>query len=117
VKKRLFTSYLPIAAGNKLAGFFSGTVYQNLSDKTELLKMEMEKRSIDMPAISENFTQNDFYRTSAEKLEMSMPELNAYLWQTYQPYKIWYIFAVITVFSVVALFLYNKFVLKEQKSN
>jgi len=107
------TSFLPLAAGNKLAGFFSGTVYQNLSDKTELLKLEMEKRSIEMPLISESFTQNDYYRTAAEKLQLSMPELNAYLWQTYQPYKIWYIFAGITAVSVVALFLYNKFILEK----
>jgi len=106
------TSFLPAAAGNKLAGFISGTVYQITSDKTELLRTEVEKRGLDIPQISENFTQNQFYSLSAEKMNLSSSELTQFLWQNYQPYKIWYVFAGLMAVSVVALYLYNRFIIK-----
>ena len=117
-KKGLYmgTSFLPIAVGNYLAGIFSGSVYQGMSDKTSLLRKEVEKRGLNIPEISESFTQNDFYKMAEEQLKMNSEQLNQFLWENYNPSKIWYIFAAITGVTVVALFLYNKFMISDTEN-
>jgi POT family proton-dependent oligopeptide transporter len=105
------TSFLPVAVGNKLAGWFSGPVYQSMSDKVSLLEHEVAKRGLDIPAISKTFTQNDYMKRAAELLHTDQHGLTQMLWNTYHPYKIWMIFSAIGVVTIIALFLYNKFVL------
>lgn len=117
-KKGLYmgTSFLPVAVGNYLAGYFSGTVYQETSDKVSLLRLEVEKRGFDIPEISGSFTQNDFFTLAGDKMQMTSTELTQYLWETYNPSKIWYIFAVITLVTVISLFAYDKFLLKASEN-
>ncbi len=109
------TSFLPVAVGNKLAGWFSGPVYQSMSDKVSLLEHEMAKRGLEIPAISKTFTQNDYLKRAAELLHTDQHGLTQMLWNTYHPYKIWMIFSAIGVVTIVALFLYNTFVLGRVK--
>ena len=47
-KKALYmgTSFLPIAAGHKLAGILSGDLYANIAEKFTLLTQEVEKRGL-----------------------------------------------------------------------
>lgn len=112
-KKALYmgTSFLPIAAAHQLCGWLSGSVYEKTSDNIYLLKMEMASRNIDMPAISNSFTKNDYMSMAANKLSMTQPELIQYLWSTYHPSKIWIIYSGIAVSAVVLLWLYNRFIL------
>ncbi len=105
------TSFLPVAVGNKLAGWFSGPVYQSMSDKVSLLEHEVARRGLDIPAISKSFTQNDYMKRAAELLHTDQHGLTQMLWNTYHPYKIWMIFSAIGVVTIIALFLYNIFVL------
>ncbi len=105
------TSFLPVAVGNYLAGIFSGPVYQSMSDKVTLLKLEAAKRGLEIPEISKNFTQNDYFKKAAELLHTDQHGLTQMLWDTYHPYRIWVIFSSIGVATIIALFLYNKFVL------
>lgn len=106
-------SFLPMAGGNFFAGLLSGSVYENKSDKISLLQQEVEKQNLNIPEISENFSQNDYVLKAQELMGMEQWELTNYLWQTYQPGKIWIIFAAIGMFSVIALILYDKFILKK----
>ncbi len=105
------TSFLPVAVGNYLAGIFSGPVYQSMSDKVTLLQTEMAKRSLSIPAISKTFTQNDYFKRAAELLHTDQHGLTQMLWNSYHPYRIWMIFSAIGVVTIIALFLYNKFIL------
>jgi dipeptide/tripeptide permease len=105
------TSFLPVAVGNYLAGVFSGPVYQSMSDKVTLLQHEVVKRGLQIPAISKNFTQNDYLKRAAELMHTDQHGLTQMLWNTYHPYRIWVIFSTIGVITIIALFLYNKFVL------
>ncbi len=105
------TSFLPVAVGNYLAGIFSGPVYQSMSDKVTLLQTEMAKRSLDIPAISKTFTQNDYFKRAAELLHTDQHGLTQMLWDNYHPYRIWMIFSAIGAATIIALFLYNRFVL------
>jgi len=105
------TSFLPVAAGNYLTGFLSGNLYEAWTDKITLLKTEVAKRGIEIKEIGENFSQNDYINTAAKQMGMTNQELTDFLWNTYNPSKIWYVFTAIGVATVIALFLYNKFVI------
>lgn len=103
-------SFLPMAGGNFLAGILSGNVYQNKSDKITILQREVEARNLNIPEISNEFSQNDYIARAGELMEMENWELTNYLWETYQPGNIWVIFAAIGFSSVIALLIYNRFV-------
>jgi dipeptide/tripeptide permease len=105
-------SFLPMAGGNFFAGLLSGNVYQKYSDKISLLKLEVEKRGLDIPDISDKFSQNDYMEKAGELMNLNGHELTAYLWSTYHPYNIWLIFAVIGVTTAFAMWLFNRYLIK-----
>lgn len=106
------TSFLPVAAGNYFTGFLSGNLYEAWTDKISLLKIEVVKRGLEIPEITNGFTQNDYINKAAEQMGMNNQQLTDFLWNTYNPSKIWYVFSAIGIVTVIALMLYNKFILK-----
>ena len=102
--------YIPMAAGNFFAGLLSGGVYEKLSDKTSLLRKEVESRGLDIPEVSGTFTQNDFFFFLSQLMEMTRQELTDYLWITYNPSKIWIVFTAIGLATVISLVIYQKIV-------
>ncbi len=108
-------SFLPMAGGNFFAGILSGSVYGNMSDKLTLLQRDLQQRSLKLPEISDQFTQNDLFQMAAQKLQMNQAELTDYLWQTYHPQNIWYIFTGIGIATALILLIYDRLVLS--KSN
>ena len=107
-------SFLPYAGGNLFAGMISGGVYQGMSDKISLLQKEVAARGLDIPAITDNFTQNDYINRAAELMGMDRLELTDYLWQTHNPSKIWIVIFAIGMGTVVLLYLYDKLLLKSK---
>jgi len=106
------TSFLPIAAAHKLAGWLSGDFYEGISDKFFLLQKEVAKRGLDFPAeYSDAFTKNDFFNQAAEKMQMTSSQLTDFLWQNYHPSNIWMVFSGIAVLAVIFLWLYDRFVM------
>ncbi|WP_346861935.1 MFS transporter [uncultured Draconibacterium sp.] len=113
-KKALYmgTSFLPIAAAHKLAGWLSGDFYEGISDKYFLLQKEVAKRGLEFPSeFSVEFTKNDFFSQAADKMNMSQVELTNFLWKSYHPSNIWIVFSGIAVSAVVFLWLYDRFVI------
>ncbi|MFA9371358.1 MAG: MFS transporter [Labilibaculum antarcticum] len=112
-KKALYMGYsfIPVFLGNVFAGFISGNVYQNMSDKTLFVKQEVAKRGLE---ISENLSQNEYFNKAAESMNMNPMELTNYLWTSYNPSKIWYIILAIGLFSVVALYFYDRLLLNRK---
>ncbi|RLD83570.1 MAG: MFS transporter [Bacteroidetes bacterium] len=110
------TSFLPVAAGNFFTGFLSGNLYQAWSDKVSLLQTEVAKRGLEIKEVGEGFTQNDYYNKAGELMGMSQQELTDFLWNAYNPSKIWMVFSAIGIATIIGLVLYDKFVLggKEQ---
>lgn len=106
------TSFLPIAVGNWFAGIVSGPVYERTSDKISLLRTEMVSRGHILPELSDNYTQNDFIAESAKILNTDAQGITQMLWESYNPSKIWYVFAGIGLVTAVALLLYNRYMLK-----
>jgi len=113
-KKGLYMgmSFLPLAGGNFLAGYLSGNIYGTMSDKINLLKNEFTSHDWQIPEQTEIFTKNDFLALGCEKLGMSSQELTNYLWDTYHPSNIWYIFTAIGMITVVGLWIYDKTIIK-----
>lgn len=100
-------SFLPMSGGNYLAGVLSGTVYGSMSDKMTLLQKELASRNIQLPEITAEYTQTDFFNDAMQKLNMNSHELTLYLWEQYNPQQIWIVLASIGVFTGFALILYN----------
>ncbi len=116
-KKALYMgmSFLPVAAGNFIGGFLSGSVYGKMSDKITLLTKEFATKGWDVPKIDAQFTQNDFLNLGMQKFGFTEQQLTDYLWTTYHPEHIWYVFTGIGIFTVVALFLYDRVILRNSK--
>lgn len=109
-------SFIPYAGGNFFAGQISGGVYQNLSDKVTILQKEVAARGLDIPPVSGQFTQNDYFNRAGELMGMSPRELTDYLWQTYHPNKIWYVVFGIGLLTVVLMYLYDIFIIRPKRS-
>lgn len=115
-KKALYMgmSFLPVAIGNFLGGYISGSVYGKMSDKLTLLQHEFVKRGFDVPVIDKNFTQNDFYNLAMQKMNMTAQQITDLLWTNYHPDHIWFVFTGIGLATVVALFIYDRVILKSK---
>ena len=105
------TSFLPIAAGHQLAGWLSGDVYEKIADKIYLIQLEVAKRGISIPEISEEFTKNDYVQMASQNLGMEGRVLDNFLWTTYHPSNIWMIYSGVAVSAVVLLWLYDRFII------
>ena len=111
------TYFLPIFLGNFLTTFVSGNLYQAWSDKLSLLQTEMSNRGIQMPEISKEFTKNDFFASASEKLGMTEVEMTQFVWDSYNPNKIWYVIVGIGVVTILALTVYDRMVIRPREVN
>ena len=108
-------SFLPISGGNFLGGLLSGNLYGSLSDKYNLLRGYLAENNIQLPADARTTDDALLFNQSMEKLNLSSTDLTQLLYQTYQPGKIWLIFAGIGLATGVLLFIYNRFVLNNNR--
>lgn len=106
-------SFIPMAGGNLAAGYISGDVYGMMSDKINLLRTDLVEKGVNVPQISTEFTQNDLLKLGAQKLQMDQQELTLYLWENYQPGKIWVVLLAIGLTTALALFLYDYFLMRD----
>ncbi len=114
-KKALYMGYsfLPVFIGSIFAGFISGGVYQNMSDKHTLLVKYLSFRGISVP---EGDSHNDYFNRAATSLNMSDKELTNFLWDHYQPSNIWLVIISIGLFSALCLYLYNKLLISKSQA-
>jgi dipeptide/tripeptide permease len=111
------TYFLPVAAGNFFAGFISGDLYEAWSDKISLLQTEMATRGISMPTISDTFSKADYFTLASEKLEMNQSQIKQMLWENYNPSKIWFVIVGIGIFTIIALSIYDRMVIRPKENN
>jgi len=109
-------SFLPMSGGNFFAGLLSGPVYGSWSDKVYLLRKDMTERGIQMPELSEDFTQNELFFEAARAYNMSVNDLTAYLWNTYQPADIWWLFTGIGIATALLLFAFDRLLMRGKNS-
>ncbi len=109
-------SFLPMSGGNFFAGLLSGPVYGSWSDKVYLLRKDMTERGIQMPELSEDFTQNELFFEAARVYNMSVNDLTAYLWDTYHPADIWWLFTGIGIATALLLFAFDRLLMRGKNS-
>jgi len=114
-KKAIYMGYsfIPVFIGNVLAGIISGDVYQKISDKVEFVRAEAASLDLSIPS---GLSNNAFFDAVAQKMNMSSIELTHHLWEKYHPAQIWYVIFAIGLVAVVALFLYDRFMIKDNVS-
>lgn len=105
-------SFLPLAGGNFFAGLLSGGTYSRMSDIVSLLQREVASRGLELPAISEHFSSNEYISLAASKMGMSQGELTNFLWDTYHPQNIWMVFCGIGLVTALLLWLFDRFIMK-----
>ncbi|QZE13847.1 MFS transporter [Halosquirtibacter laminarini] len=112
-KKALYMGYsfIPVFLGNLFAGFIAGDLYGKWSDKAAIVKDFAQEKGF---AISNELSQNEYFHSVAQKMNMSDHQLTDLLWNQYNPSKIWVLIYAVGIFSVVALFLYNRFILNKK---
>lgn len=109
-KKALYmgTSFLPIALGHFAAGWISGKPFEVIADKYYLLSKALADKGL---ILSQNgLSQNEFFTKAQGMMNMDANQLEQYLWNTYHPSNIWFLFAGIAVLGSVLLFLYDRFI-------
>jgi hypothetical protein len=132
-KKALYLGYVNIpigigwAVGNKVSGYLYDNYgekarlsLQYLAEKTDYLqRMGLSKWNGD-PATLEKatlVTRPQAYATLKNYLGKGGPEVTQILWDTYQPYQIWYYLAGFGIASMAALFIFIRWTQKTGKMN
>ncbi|HEC43190.1 MAG TPA: MFS transporter [Bacteroides sp.] len=106
------TYFLPIAAGNLFAGLLSGKIYELTADKFVMLNKEVARWGLDIPAISESFSQNDYMQAAAKGMGMNVAELTQYLWLNYNPPLFGLILMGLGVLTCTLLIIYDKIIFR-----
>jgi len=115
-KKALYmgSSFLPYALGHQIAGYISGAPYEKIADKLFLLKIEVAKRGLSIPEISDTTTKTDYFNEAARQMNFNQQELTNFLWENYHPQSVWIIFSSLAISAVVLLFLYDRFIVPKK---
>ncbi len=108
-------SFLPVAGGNVLGGLLSGQLYGKMSDKYAFLRQYLAENGFAERGSLNGLDDAVLFRQSMDQLGLTASELNNLLYSTYQPGRLWLVFAAIGFFTAAVLFLYNKFLLRETR--
>ncbi|MDP2722369.1 MAG: MFS transporter [Bacteroidales bacterium] len=108
-KKALYMGYsfIPMFIGNLGAGWISGSVYQQLSDKHTLVLKTIADNNLTYNA---NWTKQEYFTETARALHLSDADFTQYLWQTFHPNNIWMVVFGIGMVSAILLWVYNKLI-------
>lgn len=69
-------------------------------------------KGIDVSRIQTPFSKNEYFALASQKLNMTHWEMTDMLWNSYSPNKIWYVVCAVGLVSIVALIIYDQFVVK-----
>ena len=113
-QKGLYMGYanIPWAIGWGIGSIWAGHVYEELGDKANLA----------LNYLSTNYQITGIERTEAMNKLMEVTSMNAVdatklLWDAYDPYKLWYRFAAVGLFTAFAMVIYSIWVKKHAKAD
>ncbi|MDD4514666.1 MFS transporter [Massilibacteroides sp.] len=106
-KKALYMGYsfIPVCLGNFMAGYISGGVYQNISDKVTLTRDFAVQKGLQ---IQDGLSTNAYFEEVARQVNLTPHELTNLLWDTYHPSRLWMVLLAIGLIAALALFIYNR---------
>ena len=105
-------SFVPLFLGSLLAGILSGPVYQATSDRTIIVENYASEQNMQL---ANDLTQNEYFAEVAKQSGMEKQEFIQYLWTQEDPSSFWYVVILVGLFAAFCLFLYDKFLLKDEK--
>lgn len=70
------------------------------------------KNNIDITKINFPFSKNEYFTLAEQKLGMDHWQMVEYLWNTYQPNRIWWVIVAIGLFSVISLMIYDRMIIR-----
>ena len=83
-------------------------------DKITQAQTEAIARGIDIPQISQSFSQNDLLQHIATKMNMNTLQLTQFLWDKYHPSSIWIVVTGIGLVAATSLMIYDKFIMNKK---
>ena len=105
------TSFIPLSLGNFFAGIISGNYYQIVSDKVTFMRKELLEYGFSMQELK-NMSEPMLTKLLCENKGMSAVSLTEWLWNKYHPYDYWILLFAIGLLTVVALWIYQKALVK-----
>src|SRR5207244_663869 len=100
-KKALYLGYanMPLAIGWAYGSIMGGQIYDAQGDKASLA-LRYLRENLGMAAdVVAKIPRTDAMKTLEHALSKSPIEVTSLLWDTYHPYKLWYVFTAIGVAS------------------
>ncbi|WP_293714007.1 MFS transporter [uncultured Parabacteroides sp.] len=106
-KKALYMGYsfIPVFLGNVLAGFISGVVYQQMSDKVMLVQKFAEEKGLQIP---DGLSNNAYFEEVARQVDLTPQALTNLLWDVYDPSRLGMVILAIGVGTAFLLFVYDR---------
>ncbi|KAA6322715.1 Di-/tripeptide transporter [termite gut metagenome] len=106
-KKALYMGYsfIPVFLGNVFAGFISGSVYQQISDKVTITERFATEKGLQM---ANDLSTNAYFEEVSRQTNMTPQELTNLLWDTYNPSRLWMVIFAIGAAAALGLFIYDR---------
>lgn len=105
-------SFLPVFLGNFFAGFIAGNAYSVMSDRETLALRAVEEAGVSTSGMSAG----NYFEQGAQALDMTAAQFKTFLWDTYNPSKIWILILAIGMVAVIGLYLYDKLLLNKKNN-
>jgi proton-dependent oligopeptide transporter, POT family len=103
-------SFLPVAFGNLIGGFLYGRLYGPMSDIYQFTLLELEKVGVPTAGLLAADDKSVILEAGMAHLGMTAPELRSYLYNLYEPFKIWWVYGAIGIGTVILFLIYNRLV-------
>lgn len=108
-KEGLYMGYVNVTVGIgwSIGSKIAGHLYEHGGDKVNLAKQHLEKIGMSAEAV-EKLPKTEVLSTLAGRLDLSVAQTQQVLWDTYQPYSMWYVFAAIGFGSMLGMVVYDR---------
>lgn len=89
----------------------------NWSSVSDSFKEFAAQKGIDVSNVHIPFSKNEYFNLAEQKLGMDHWQMTQMLWDNYHPNKIWMVIFGIGIFSVITLWLYDKFIIRPREKS
>jgi dipeptide/tripeptide permease len=116
-KKGQYMGYsnFTVGIGASIGSIIAGHYYENNCDKVVLARRYLvDQLHVDKAQVAA-IPRGDLLAFFHEKMGMDAFQAKQVLWDTYEPYSLWYLFGAIGLGSLCALFLYNHVISASEK--
>ena len=85
------------------------------NDIIKSIREYAKANEIKLGELGSTFSKNDYFASASEKLGMTETEMTQYIWDSYNPNKIWYVIVGIGIVTILALIIYDRMVIRPKE--